>query len=162
MIAEELGRALRIETAAREIGRCVREPDFLELYGMLGQREMQDAARNARPEVKHCSFLKDDPHACDALESQEGRPCPNNPFLGEKAEVFARLYQHQPLLDESHRLMAMMHMGILPDAQTISAAEFALAKAAMVLTEALQAEKYERSMEEAKMKQQAGGVHGAD
>jgi hypothetical protein len=50
---------------------CEVEPNFIELYEVLGDKEKQDQIRAAHPEVAHCPELQMSPNACMG--------CPKNP-----------------------------------------------------------------------------------
>ena len=51
---------------------CPREPDWSELYAILGDKTKQDEIRARNPEARHCKLLLGNPRACHG--------CPHNPY----------------------------------------------------------------------------------
>lgn len=90
-MAESLAIALRAAFDPPE-QLCSREPDFIELYAVLGDEAKQNEIRSAN-KIKHCGLLIKNPSGCHG--------CPFNPFEskdpedGRKQQAEAVLVLHE-------------------------------------------------------------------
>lgn len=80
------------------------EPQFSELYPLLGDKEAQDAVREKHADIRHCAMLRDNPSACIG--------CPNNPHENEAA-MPVELQRALPLIEEGFRLHDLAELGLL-------------------------------------------------
>lgn len=106
-MTEELLRALRLYSQYRDTIRgCPDEPDFDKLFPVLGDREAQDAIREANQDVVHCDLLLTSPNACLG--------CPKNPRRNDKGgEVKEGVDEHSGLLNAAFRFLEDYEYGVL-------------------------------------------------
>ncbi|MFH1117920.1 MAG: hypothetical protein V1792_28700, partial [Pseudomonadota bacterium] len=74
---------------------CDREPNFQELYPLLGDKQAQDQVR-AWSQAHHCSFLELNPSACTT--------CLFSPYRGEKGPLHIAREKWMWLLEEAETL----------------------------------------------------------
>jgi hypothetical protein len=92
--SDEVPKALwALEEAGESDVGCPLEPQFEELYAVLGDQEAQDAIRAARtPTVAHCPMLRHNRRARTG--------CANNPHESpSRKAAIARLEPYQRLLE---------------------------------------------------------------
>lgn len=95
-----------MEETGASIGGCPIEPQFKELYAVLGNREAQDQIRDKHPEVAHCPKLRQEPNACTG--------CANNPHeRPERRAEQERLQSYGPLVNRAFRLHTLAELGLL-------------------------------------------------
>jgi len=96
-----------LQWSGEGIANCVREPDFQEIYSVLGNREAQDRIRDANPGVKHCHLLiKNSPSYCTS--------CPNNPYLNTAlAGKIKHVEEYGPLAQEILGLYSLSRSGVV-------------------------------------------------
>ena len=132
IVAEAVSAALRLQDKAAGIVKCVREPDFVELYGAIGDRWRQDEIREGNREQRHCRWLADDANACDvfpeAIGDAKGAPCPNNPYHGPDAKLITRLEDQWQLIEAAHYIADLSALGKLPDLDALTPAEYHVAR----------------------------------
>jgi len=132
IVADALSAALRLQDKAAGIVKCVREPDFVDLYGAIGDRKRQNEIREANREQRHCRWLADDAHACDvfpeAIGDAKGAPCPNNPYHGPDAKLIAQMEDQWPLIESAHYIADLAALGKLPDLDALTPAEYHVAR----------------------------------
>ena len=87
---------------------CPLEPQFNELYEVLGDKAAQDEIRKRHPRNPHCPKLRANPKACIG--------CKNNPY--ENPELLKRtecLEKYGYLLEDGKRLLTLSELGFLRD-----------------------------------------------
>jgi hypothetical protein len=114
-VIHELPKALRaLEEAGASGGGCPLEPQFNQLYAVLGDAEAQDKIRAKHANVSHCPKLRHHASACTG--------CPNNPR--ESADAIAlqeRIDACGPLLNRALRLHTLAECGLLNRSDLTSA-----------------------------------------
>ena len=114
--------ALRLRQKAAEKFKCKREESFSEMFVSLGNPKALLDIHTREKGMRHCKFLKNDPHACICFseeikggsnEIQLGELCPNNPFR-KHAEIFDELSKYAPLLDQVEELEIAVALGRVP------------------------------------------------
>lgn len=95
-------------------GTCPQEPQFRELFEVLGDGQAQQDIRLAHPKVQHCDKLQINPKACIG--------CALNPMKPEKLEKQDRIEAGQPWLQAAYELDESSKLGLLT-MQTLNSTE---------------------------------------
>ena len=95
-------------------GTCPNEPQFRQLFEVLGDWQAQEDIRIAHRKVQHCDKLQINPKACNG--------CPMNPMKPEKLEKQDRIEAGQPWLQAAFELDESSRLGML-SMQTIDSTE---------------------------------------
>jgi hypothetical protein len=97
---------MALEEAGASGGGCPLEPQFTELYAVLGDRAAQDAIRLAHLSETHCPILRSNPNGCTG--------CANNPNEAPgKIEAAQSARELEPLLDRAYRQHLLAELGLL-------------------------------------------------
>jgi hypothetical protein len=88
--------------------QCPLEPQFNELYEVLGDKAAQDAIRKANPTEQHCPKLRANPKACINCDNNPHE----NPKLRKQTEC---LEKYGYLLEDGKRLLNLSELGFLRD-----------------------------------------------
>lgn len=86
-------------------GGCPDEPQFREMYEVLGNAQAQEDIRLEHPEVEHCTKLQINPRACNG--------CALNPMKAEKLAKRERVEDGMPLIQASFDLEEHSRLGLL-------------------------------------------------
>lgn len=95
---------------------CPEEENFFEMYEVLGDRDKQEAIRQAHPEKLHCLDLEVSANACDG--------CPKNPVRKKAPDDVRKerevLEENIPCLEHVIALSDYIRMGLVHDLRELS------------------------------------------
>jgi hypothetical protein len=86
-------------------GKCPQEPQFREMFEVLGNKEALEDIRLAHPTVQHCEKLEINPRACIG--------CALNPMKPDKLEKRERIEDGNHWLQASFELEEQSRLGLL-------------------------------------------------
>jgi hypothetical protein len=101
--------------------KCDREPDFEELFTILGDRKQQEAIRLEHP-GRHCEILKKYPVAC--------RECPFSPYNGPQKELIEASEVYGGLIEQSILLHDCQELGVGQSQEEMMPEEFMMLRIA--------------------------------
>ncbi len=110
------------------------------MYASIGDSEAQQVIRERRINEHHCSWLRRDPNACDALPdgidgASVGDVCPHNVYH-HKADVFGARDAAADTLERIFRLIGAAEAGLHMDLDILSVTELLAAKSELNKQEA--------------------------
>jgi len=100
---------------------CPSEPNFQELYEVLGNESAQEAIRQSNPTGRHCELLRVNPSVCTTC------PVKQNPYNGDEgrdAEVYRAFEEYGYWLEEAEYLQDRQALGFGPASERMTPEEF--------------------------------------
>lgn len=100
---------------------CPSEPNFQELYEVLGNASAQETIRQSNPTGRHCEMLRVNPSVCTAC------PVKQNPYNGDEgrdAELYRAIAEYGHWIEEAEYLQSLQSLGFGPSFEQMTPEQF--------------------------------------